>query len=143
MTTFYLENHLPTIIEVSAIHNINNTQIDIQPLIDVQSSNPCLISTSQTSVPQIYVLFQILKSVSNSQIYVLFQICKLTSNDVTDLCQNNNPNPNQQLDHRSENLERTLIWVLPLIWICHIFGRLCTFIFISYLRIMCPFSFQC
>jgi hypothetical protein len=79
MTTFYLGNHLPTIIEVSAIHNINNTQIDIQPLIDVQSSNPCLISTSQTSVPQIYVLFQILKLVSNSQIYVLFQICKSAS----------------------------------------------------------------
>jgi len=101
------------------------TQIDVQPLIDVQSSNPCLISTSQTSVPQIYVLF------SNSQIGVQFSnLCpfsnlqisipilksmaishflKLTSNDVTDLCQNNNPNPNQQLRHRSENLERTLI----------------------------------
>jgi hypothetical protein len=42
------------------------TQIDVQPLIDVQSSNPCPISTSHTSVPQIYVLFQILKSASNS-----------------------------------------------------------------------------
>ena len=33
------------------------TQIDVQSLIDVQSSNPCPISMSQTSVPQIYVLF--------------------------------------------------------------------------------------
>ena len=38
------------------------TQIDVQPLIDIQSSNSCLISTSQTSVPQIYVLFSILNS---------------------------------------------------------------------------------
>ena len=29
------------------------TQINIQPVIDVQSSNPCPISTSQISVPQI------------------------------------------------------------------------------------------
>ena len=35
------------------------TQIDVQPLVDVQSSNSCPISTSQTSVHQIYVLFQI------------------------------------------------------------------------------------
>jgi len=41
-------------------------KIDVQPLIDVQSSNQCSISTSQTSVPQIYVLF------SNSQIGVQF-----------------------------------------------------------------------
>ena len=80
MTTFYLENHLPTIIEVSVIHNINNTQIDVQPLIDIQSSNPYLISTSQTSVPQIYVLFQILKSVSNSQIYGHFSLSKIDVN---------------------------------------------------------------
>ena len=43
---------------------ICKTQIDVQSLIDVQSSNPCPISTSQKSVPQIYVLF------SNSQIGV-------------------------------------------------------------------------
>ena len=43
------------------------TWIDIQTLIDIQSSNPCLISMSQTSVPQIYVLF------SNFQINVLFK----------------------------------------------------------------------
>ena len=45
---------------------IFKTQINVQPLIDVQSSNPCPISKSQTSVPQIYVLF------SNSQIGVQF-----------------------------------------------------------------------
>ena len=45
---------------------IFKTQINVQPLIDVQSSNPCPISKSQTSVPQIYVLF------SNSQIYGCF-----------------------------------------------------------------------
>jgi hypothetical protein len=39
-----------------------------------------LKSMSQTSVPQIYVLFQILKSAFNSQIYVLFQILKSASN---------------------------------------------------------------
>ena len=47
------------------------TQIDVHPLIDVQSSNSSPISTSQTSVPQIYVLF------SNSQIGV--PILKSTS----------------------------------------------------------------
>jgi len=40
------------------IHNqytcICKTQIDVQSLIDVQSSNTCPIYTSQTSVPQIY-----------------------------------------------------------------------------------------
>ena len=46
--------------------DICKTHIDVQPLIDVQSSNPCPISTSQTSVPQIYVLF------SNSQIGIQF-----------------------------------------------------------------------
>ena len=61
---------------------ICKTQIDVQPLslIDVQSSNPCPISTSETSLPQIYVLFffffffliQILQSASNSQIFALF-----------------------------------------------------------------------
>ena len=51
---------------------ICKTQIDVQPLIDVQSSNLGPISTSQTSVSSTYVLFQILKSTSNSQIYVLF-----------------------------------------------------------------------
>ena len=55
-------------------------RVDVQPLIDIQSSNSCPISTSRTSVSQIYILFQILKSASNSQIYVLFQILKLASN---------------------------------------------------------------
>jgi hypothetical protein len=45
---------------------ICKTQFDVQPLINVQSSNPCPISTSHTSVPQIYVLF------SKSKIGVLF-----------------------------------------------------------------------
>ena len=36
---------------------ICKTQIDDQSLIDVQSTNPCPISTSQTSVPQIYFPF--------------------------------------------------------------------------------------
>ena len=40
--------------------------MDVQPLIDVQYSNPCSISTSHTPVPQVYVLF------SNSQIGVQF-----------------------------------------------------------------------
>ncbi len=43
---------------------ICKTQIDVQFLIDVKSSNPCPISTSQTS--QVYVLF------SNSQVSVQF-----------------------------------------------------------------------
>ena len=64
------------------------TQIDVEPLIDIQSSNPCPIFMSQTSVLQNYVLF------SNSQIYVLYQILKSMaashflksmSNDVTDV----------------------------------------------------------
>ena len=46
-------------------------QIDVQSLIDVQSSNPCLISTTQTSGPQIYVLF------SNSQIGVQWHHCRM------------------------------------------------------------------
>ena len=49
------------------LHYICKIQINVQPLIDVQSSSPCLISMSQTSVSQIYVFF------SNSQIDVLFQ----------------------------------------------------------------------
>jgi hypothetical protein len=36
---------------------ICKTQIGVQSLIDVQSSNPCPIYMSQTSVPHIYVLF--------------------------------------------------------------------------------------
>jgi hypothetical protein len=44
---------------------ICKTQINIQSLIDVQSSNPCPIPTSQTSVPQIYVPFHILKLAPN------------------------------------------------------------------------------
>ena len=46
------------------------------------------ISTSQISVAQIYVLFQILKSVSNSQIYGGFSLSQI---DVTDVY----GNPNQ------------------------------------------------
>jgi hypothetical protein len=86
---------------------ICKTQIDVQPLIDVQSSNLGPISTSQTSVSPTYVLF------SNSQIDVQFSnIClfykfsnrypilismavshflKSTSNDVTNVY----PNPIQ------------------------------------------------
>jgi hypothetical protein len=45
---------------------ICKTQIDFQPLIDVQSSNPHPISMSQTSVRLIYVLF------SNSRIVIQF-----------------------------------------------------------------------
>ena len=86
-------------------------------------------SIISTSNPQIHVrflshrhmylrsmsFFQILKSASNSQIYVLFQILKSmdithllksTSNNVTDVC----PNPNQEISHRSLNSERTPIW---------------------------------
>jgi hypothetical protein len=74
------------------------TQIDIQP------SNMCPIATSQTSVPQIYVLFQILKSASNSQIYGCFSLSQIDI-QYTDVC----PNPKQEIGHRSENLERTLI----------------------------------
>ena len=48
------------------------TQIGVQPLNDIQTSNLCRF-LRQTSVPQIYVLF------SNSQIYVLFQILKSMS----------------------------------------------------------------
>jgi hypothetical protein len=55
------------------------TQIDVQP------SDPCLISTTQTSVPQIFVLFQILKSASNSQIYGNFSLSQI---EVTDICPN-------------------------------------------------------
>ena len=60
------------------------TQIGVQPLNDIQTSNLCQF-LRQTSVPQIYVLFsnsQIcvqflnLCPFSNSQIYVLFQILK-------------------------------------------------------------------
>ena len=61
---------------------ICKTQIDFQPLINVKSSNSCLISTSQTSVPQIYMhicmsFFQILKSASNFQIYGRFALSQI------------------------------------------------------------------
>ena len=100
------------------IHCICKTQIDVQALIDVQSSNPCPNSTLQTSVPQI----------SNSHIGVQFSnlsffkfsnqrpilkymtvshFLKSTLNDATDECLN--PYPNQKIGHRSENLERTPI----------------------------------
>ena len=58
------ENKLnQTVLELDfrAVKYICKTRIHVQSLIDVQSSNPCSIPTSQTSVPQIYVLF------SNSQ----------------------------------------------------------------------------
>jgi len=73
--------------------SICKTQIDVQTLIDVQSSNPCPISTSQTSVPQIYVLFQILKPMAVSH------FLKSTSNDVTDICPHPKPNPNLNPNH--------------------------------------------
>jgi hypothetical protein len=56
------------------LSDICKTQIDVQPLIEVQSSNPSPISTSQTSVPQIYVIF------SNSQIGIQFSNLCLFSN---------------------------------------------------------------
>jgi hypothetical protein len=92
--------------------------MDIQPLIDAQSLNPCLISTSQTSVSQIYVL-QILKAMfffklsnrcpihksmslfklSNRRPILKFMVVSLslksTSNNVTDVFPFYNPYPNQ------------------------------------------------
>ena len=56
---------------------IGKTQIDVQHQIDVQSSNPYPISTSQAYLPQIFVLF------SNSQIYCRFSLSQI---DVTDIC---------------------------------------------------------
>jgi hypothetical protein len=67
----------------SALYSDNTWKTEI----DVQSSNPCPISTSQTSVAQINVLF------SNSQMYGWFSIFQNDVNDVTDL--SSNPNPNQ------------------------------------------------
>ena len=61
---------------------ICRTQIEVKPLIDVQSSILSQIFTSQTSVPQIYVLFHILK-LANSQIYVL--TLTLTNKSAIDL----------------------------------------------------------
>ena len=57
--------------------NICKTQIDVQALIDIQSSNPCLISTSQATVPQIYALS------SNSQIGVQFSnLCPFSNSKI-------------------------------------------------------------
>ena len=56
---------------------ICKTHNDVQPLIDIQSSNPRPISKSQTSVPQIYVLFQILKLATNSQIHGPFSLSQI------------------------------------------------------------------
>jgi hypothetical protein len=57
--------------------NICKTQIDVRPLIDIQSSNPCPISTSQTYEPQIYVSF------SNSQIGVQFSnLCPFSNSQI-------------------------------------------------------------
>ena len=79
---------------------ICKTQINVQPLVDITSSNLRPITTSQTSVPQIYVLFQILKSMS---FFKFLNRCpifksitdshflKSMSNNVIDVC----PNPNQ------------------------------------------------
>jgi hypothetical protein len=58
---------------------IYKNQIDIQSLIDIQSSNPCPISTSQTSVAQIDVLF------SNSQIYGRVLLFQIDVSDITDV----------------------------------------------------------
>jgi len=76
---------------------ICKTQIDVQPLIDVQSSNTCQISTSQTSVPQIGVQFSKLSFFKISNRHPILKsmavshFLKSTSNDTTDVC----PNPNQ------------------------------------------------
>ena len=62
------KNYLFTCNELHSRFNCNNissllypdickSQIHVQPLIDVQSSNPFPISTQQTYVPQIYVFF--------------------------------------------------------------------------------------
>jgi hypothetical protein len=58
---------------------IYKNQIDIQSLIDIQSSNPCPISTSQTPVAQIDVLF------SNSQIYGRVLLFQIDVSDITDV----------------------------------------------------------
>ena len=76
---------------------ICKTPIDVQPLINIQSSNPCPNSMSQTSAPQIYVLF------TNSQIGIQFsnrhpilksmaisRFLKSIPNNVTDICLNPN-----------------------------------------------------
>ena len=63
-------------IHLTIIIYICKTQIDIKIQIDVQSSNPCLISMSQLSVPQMSM--------------AISHFLKSTSNDVTDIC----PNPN-------------------------------------------------
>ena len=102
LTTYHLQKctKLP-----SNMDDICKTKIDVLSLIDIQSSNICPISKSQTFVPQInvllfsqilksasnsqiYFLFKILKSTSNSQIYFLFKILKSTSNNDTDVCPN-------------------------------------------------------
>jgi hypothetical protein len=57
----------------SALYSDNTWKTEI----DVQSSNPCPISTSQTSVPQIYVFLQILISAFNSQIYGHFSLSQI------------------------------------------------------------------
>jgi hypothetical protein len=113
-------------------------------------------SNPQTHVPFLghkhmylrYVLFQILKSMSILKFtnrrpilksMAVSHFLKSTPNDVTDIC----PNPNQQIGHRSENLdlriplnrtviwdddvsgcwfdEWTPIWVRMLIWVYHIY----------------------
>ena len=70
------------------------TQIDIQPQIHVRFQCHRHLYLSSMS------FFQILKWVSNSQIYVLFQMLKSmaishflksTSNDIIDVCPNPNP----------------------------------------------------
>ena len=59
------------LVEPIHVHCNCKTQIDVQPLIDVQSSNPCPIFTSETSV-----LSQIVKS----KIYSRFSgRCPITS----------------------------------------------------------------
>jgi hypothetical protein len=69
-----------------SIYSICKTQIDVEPLIDVQSSNPCPISMSQICTSDIW------------------SFRKSTSNNGTDVC------PRQWIGHRSNNLERTEIW---------------------------------
>jgi len=78
-------------------------------VIDMQSSNPCPISTSQTTLCPFFKLSNrhpILKSMVVSHF--------LKSNDITDVCPN--PKPSQKIGHRSENLERALLLRIALNW---------------------------
>jgi hypothetical protein len=68
VSSIVIKNGLILILNTQYICKI---QLHVQPLIDVQSSNPCHRHLSLRSV-----LFTNSQLVSNSQIYVLFQILK-------------------------------------------------------------------